>query len=133
MTTNAVLISDTLKLLGVIGISQTASSAQGSHALRVLNQMMETWDEDGIKLGWFEQTTTVDDAPIPKWAEKGVISKLAQALSATYPASSMQPWVYDDTQNGYDTILRIHVQPEAADMSHMPLGYGSGSFDINNG
>lgn len=126
MTTNITFITDALKLLGVIAETQTASPEQGDVGLRRMNQMLEQWDEDGIKLGWFEQSSTVAEAPLPKWAEKGVTSKLAQDLQPLYPASSLAPWVMDDRLNGYGTIIRklITESLHGADMSHLPSGSG---------
>lgn len=128
MTTNVTLIGDALKLLGVNGETQTASAEQGALGLRVLNRMLELWPEDGIQLGWFEQSLTTDDAPIPKWSEQGVVSKLAQALRPYYPASTLEPWVLDDSMNGFGTILRkcLVEKLKPANMDHLP--FGSGSF-----
>ena len=130
MTTNVTIIGDALRLLGVIAESQPVSPNQGEHALRVLNQMMDLWTESGIDLGWFEQSATTDDAPLPKWAELGVTSKLAQQLQPTYPAGSLAPAVFDYTKNGYATILRkaIHEQIRPVRMDHMPMGEGRIGF-----
>ena len=62
------------------------------------------------------------------------IAKLAQDLRATYPSSSLDASVYDNTQNGFGTILRRSVltNTEATDLSHMPLGAGrfGAGYDI---
>src|SRR5688500_10224862 len=101
MATNIALITDALRLLGVIGETESPGPEQGSHALGRLNRMVEQWTEDGIELGWYEQALPTDEAPLPKWAERGVISKHAQDLRPFYPASSLDPSVYDDAQNGF--------------------------------
>ncbi len=126
MTTNVLIITDALRLLGVLAETETPTAEQGEHALRVLNRMVESWTEDGVNLGWFEQSLTTATAPLPKWSEKGVVSKLAQDLQATYPSSSLQAWVMDDSLNGYGLILRkaIHESMVPQDMSSMPLGNG---------
>lgn len=134
MSTNLDLVTGALRLLGVVGETDTPSAEQGRDSLVVLNNMLELWTEDEIQLGWFEQTSTTADAPLPKWAHMGVKAKLAQALQAVYPASSLAPWVFDDSLNGYGTILRkcIVEQLKPADMSSMPNGsgkFGSG-YDI---
>jgi hypothetical protein len=131
MATNIALITDALRLLGVIAEAESPSAEQGSHALGRLNRMLEQWTEDEIDLGWYEQTDTTADAPIPKWAERGVISKLAQDLRATYPSASLEASVLDDNLNGFGTIQRQSVlsNREPADLSHMPAGsgrYGAG-------
>lgn len=127
MTTNIAVLTDALRLLGVVGETETPSADQGAHALVRLNRMLAQWTEDDIELGYFAQTLTTDTCPIPDWAERGVISKLAQDLRATYPSSSLDPSVHDDSQNGFGTILRRAVleKIEPADMSHLPMGSGS--------
>jgi len=126
MTTNVAIITDSLRLLGVISETEAPSAEQGEHALGRPSRMLESWSEDGVDLGWFEQTSTTDTITIPKWAERGVVSKLAQDLQATYPSAQLQPWVWDDQQNGYATVLRktVVAKLSGADMSHMASGSG---------
>lgn len=126
MTTNVEIITDALRLLGVVAETQTASAEQGDVGLRRLNQMIEAWTEDGIELGWFAQSSTVDTAPLPSWAEKGVTSKLAQDLQAIYPSTGLAPWVFDDSLNGFGTILRKAMIEgmRTQSMASMPLGEG---------
>ena len=131
--TNNTIIGDALKLLGVLGETETPSAEQGSVCLRRLNQMMEQWTENDIELGWFEQSLTTDSAPIPKWAEKGVTSKLAQDLQPLYPSSSLEQWVFDDMKNGYGTIARRAMLDnlKGANLDHMPVGEGSYGNRVN--
>jgi hypothetical protein len=136
VTTNSTVINDALRLLGVIGEAETANGEQGVKALRALNQMLVRWDEDGIKLGYFEQSSTTDTCPIPAWAEQGVTSKLAQRLMADYPASVPPGWVLSDGENGFGTLLRksVHESLKSSDMSHLPAGAaGRINSDITNG
>lgn len=78
------LISDALLEIGVINESETPSAEQGAHALRKLNQMLEEWEESSVRLGWSEQTSTGDTAPLPPYAERGVTLSLALALAPSY-------------------------------------------------
>lgn len=137
MTTNVQVIGDALRLIGVLHEGQSVSPEQGLNCLRALNQMMEAWTESDVQLGYFAQSTTTDNIPIPAWAEQGVTSKLAQRLQADYPASDSPPWLMDDSRNGIGLILRkcISERLQPADLSHLPVGsghYGSG-FDITRG
>lgn len=106
MTTNVTVIGDALRLLGVIAEGQSVSAEQGLNSLRALNQMMAAWEEDGVSIGYFAQSATTDSIPVPDWAEKGVTSKLAQRLQADYPASQLDPWVRDSSENGIGLIER---------------------------
>jgi hypothetical protein len=124
MTTNAQIIEDSLRLIGVIAETQPASAEQGSNALRKLNQLMETWAVDGVEVGYFAQTSTTATCPIPAWAERGVTARLAKALLADYPSAQLSADLLDDEQNGVATIRRVvHYQNrEPLDMSHIGLG-----------
>jgi len=127
MTTNVAIITRSLRLLGVLSEGETASADQGSECLQHLNMMLEQWTENDIELGYFAQTSTAADCPIPLWAESGVVSKLAQRLQAIYPAGTLAPWVMNDSENGYGTIARrcLLALLQPSDMSHMPQGAGS--------
>lgn len=119
--TNAEVIEAALKDAGVVAETQSATAEQGAIGLSRLNRMLVDWNVVGHDFGFFAQNDTGDTCPIPTWAERGVISKLAQALLIVYPSSTPVPWLFDDSQNGYGTILRQfalqNLQP--LDMSHL--------------
>lgn len=126
------------RLLGLISDAETLSAEQGAEFLGHMNMMLEFWTENDIELGWFEQSLTTDAAPLPKWAERGVVSKLAQTMQAVYPSTSLAPWVLDDELNGFGAILRRSILDNVtpSDMSGMPSGsgrVGSSDYDITSG
>jgi hypothetical protein len=134
-TTNLEVITDALRDLNVIGEIESPSAEQGAHALRQLNDLLEAWTEDGIDLGYFEQSLTTADCPIPKWSERGVKAKLSEALAPTYGVS-IGPELARKIADGYAMVLRKTLVEAAtpADMSHMPTGSGrKGIFDIESG
>jgi hypothetical protein len=135
MATNLDLISASLRLCKVLAETEVASAEQGVTALGVLNRMLEAWTENDIELGWYEQSDTAVDAPLPKWAEQGVISKLAQLLSGIYGDSMLAPWVWDNNLNGYGMLARKcmveGMQP--ANNDHLPMGSGRRRGSILNG
>lgn len=107
MTDTITIISDALLELGVINESETPSAEQGSHALRKLNQMLEEWEEAGIKLGWAEQSDTSGTAPLPPYAERGVTLKLTLALASSYGgAASVTPALVAEADDAYGRLLR---------------------------
>ena len=126
MTTNLTIIEDSLREINVISEIDSASAEQGSFCLRRLNQMMEVWRENGIEIGWFAQSTTTDDIPIPDWAELGVTSALAIAVAPTYSAS-ISPELAAIADISAGMILRKSLAEKltGADMSHLPVGSGN--------
>ena len=135
MSTNLEVIGDALKDLGVIAETQTPSAEQGLLGLRKLNDMLEAWTEDGIQLGYFAQSVTSDDCPVPAYALRAVKACLAVEVAPNYGAS-VSPELAVKSQDAYLALLRktLNESAEPADMSHMPRGAGNGGdFDIESG
>ena len=51
-------ITSTLRLIGVLGVGETASAADASAALSVLNQLLESWSVSGLKV-WAATEETI--------------------------------------------------------------------------
>jgi hypothetical protein len=136
MTTNISLISDALLDLGVINESETPSAEQGSHALRKLNEMLEAWEEEGVRLGWCEQTDTSADTPLYPYAIRGVTASLALELAPSYGgAASITPALAAKVESGMALIYRKaalkNLKPLR--MTNMPIGEaGRHGYDITN-
>lgn len=136
MATNIQIISDALLDLGVINESETPSAEQGSHALRKLNEMLEAWEEDGVRLGWCEQTDTSADSPLYPYAIRGVVASLAVELAPSYGgAASITPALSVKLEQGMALIYRKaalkNLKPLR--MTNMPMGEaGRHGYDINN-
>jgi len=125
MTTNIEIISDSLREINVISEVAEASSEQGKKGLRKLNQMLEIWRENDIDFGWFKQLSTTDVAPVPDWAELGVVSMLAIALAPTYGASvSAELGAVADTAYGMIQRKSISEKLDNTDMTQLPEGQG---------
>lgn len=126
MTTNLVIIEDALRDIGVISEVDSASAEQGSYCLRKLNQFMEAWKEDSIKIGWFAQTSTADDIPIPDWAELGVTATLSIVVAPNYGATVSQELIaVADAAAGMILRKSLAESLTGADMSHLPVGAGN--------
>ena len=133
-TTVLDLINRALREINVIAETEDASAEQGTQCLAKLNNMLDVWEEDGIVLGWFEQSSTSEDSPLPLSAELAVTSNLAIVCASQYGAtvSTELATVADDT---YTRLLNkaIRESLDNADMSHMPEGAGhyGNRYDIN--
>lgn len=125
MTTNVAIIANSLRLIGVIGETETPSAEQGAGALAALNQLMEAWSED-CELGYYAQSVMSAACPVPAWAEAGVISKLAIRLLADYPSQTQTAYLSDESINGIGLIRRKSMTDKlrGANMNHMPMGEG---------
>lgn len=123
MTTNIQLIGDALRLVNVINEVETPSAEQGATALRVLNQLMEEWEECGIKVQYYEQTSTSVNFPCPAWTESAVTSALAIRLAPFFGAS-VSPEVAAQYDMAYSALLRkaMNAKLQPVDMTHLPVG-----------
>lgn len=135
MTTNIQLISDALLDLGVINESETPSAEQGQHALRKLNEMLEAWEEEGIRLGWCEQADISADSPLYPYAIRGVVASLALELAPSYGgAASITPALAAKVEQGMAVIYRKaalkNLKPLQTNMQRAEGG--NSSYDIIN-
>lgn len=127
--TNVELIRRALLEIGVIAGSKTPSAQQGQDALVTLNQMMEEWEESGIRLGWCQQLPAdlSSTAPLPPYAERGVTLKLAMALAPTYGgAASVTPSLIAECSDAFGRISRKAALNNVteADTRNMPRAEG---------
>jgi len=123
--TNLTIIEDALREINVLNEVQSATAEQGTQGLRKLNQMAEMWKEDSLDVGWFRQSDTTADAPIPDYAEQPMTYGLAVMMAPKYGAS-ISPELA--TVIGYSiSTLRRKLIKEAldnVDMTHLPEGTG---------
>ena len=129
MTTNSEIISDALREIGVIEQGGVASASQASEALRTLNRMMSVWAVNGIDLGYFSQTDTNDDCPVPEWAEFAVINLLAAALASNY-GQTVTMELAGKASSAFDQVQREAVKHNMQEMSMSKLQGPFGSYDI---
>lgn len=118
------LITGALRKLNVINEVETPSAEQGAKCLEALNDMLEQWEEDGIKLQYFRQSATSATFPCPDYTIAGVRAALAIRVAGDFGAivSTELAAEYD---SGFSTILRkamTKALPEAS-MAHLPGVY----------
>ena len=132
---NTQLISDALGLLGVLQETEVMSPEQAQHGLRVLNELMADWEQDGIDLQYFEQSSLAEEAPIPNHAVMAVKYYLAMALAPFY-AKPVPPEFLSIGAEKYARLRRDSVKQyvRPTDLTHLHQGEGWGEFvDIMNG
>ncbi len=129
MTTNVQIINAAYQMIGVVAESQAVSAEQGQIGLDTLNQLMSSLSTEDIDVGYFKQDSTTDDCPIPEWAERGIISKLAQELLAVYPSAQVIPRVTDDDTNGFAVIQRMCMNRKLVSQDTSNLGLGAGNMN----
>lgn len=108
--------------------------------LTELNTMMQRWEQDGVLVQYFTQTSTSDDFPCQEYTHQGVIGMLAVAIAPNFgrsvPPELSNPLGTGYADVGWQTILRKAMNDSlpTADMSHLPQGSGQRDrFDIEAG
>jgi hypothetical protein len=126
MSTVLEVIEDALREINVISEVDSASSEQGSYALRRLNQMMNVWRETkDLDLGWFDQSVTTGTMPTPDWAELAITLGLAVSIASKYGAT-VSPELAGVAQaaiSGVQTKLIVEKK-KGVDLSYLPVGSG---------
>jgi hypothetical protein len=125
MATNQSLIDLALGKIGVVEGGDSADATDSATALGVLNRMMAEWRERSMDMNWFTQDTLGDTAPLPEWAEEGIISNLAVRSASDFRVIVSNE-LASEALLGRRTIgnTLINQELDNADMSHMPYGEG---------
>lgn len=124
--TNQELIDKSLYELAVLDSGDSATANDSADMLDILNGMMAMWALSDKDLQWPPQDTLSDTAPLPRWAEQGVIANLAVEAAPTFQMK-VTPELIRKADLGAAAIARILINEklEGADMSHLPLGRNS--------
>ena len=131
--TNLELIAGALRKLNVINEIQTPSAEQGAKCLEELNDMMEQWEEDGVKLQYYAQTDTSATFPCPAYTNAGVRAALAIRVAVDFGAS-VSVELAAEYDSGWSTICRkaINSQIIEASMSYLPRVNGRRGNILND-
>jgi hypothetical protein len=121
---NSTLVRDALGLIGVLGEVEPATSEQAQHGIRVLNEMMLDWAQDGIDLQYFEQTEPGEETPIPPSAVAAVKHFLSFSL-APYYGKTVPPELAAIGAKFYARLTRDAVKDKVAPIqTTLPAGEG---------
>ena len=127
---NIDIIRAALRQSQIISITAQPTAGQADELLGHLNRMMNNWEEDGIFLQYFNQTSTADPFPCPEYSHQGIIGMLAITAASSF-GRSVPPELSNPAGTGYAdigwaTILRkaMNEALPIADLSHLPSGTG---------
>lgn len=79
-------IKDALRLIGVIGETETPSAEQGAFGVSKLNDLMAELEECGIELGYAPVSATTDTVTLPAGHRAGIKAQLAVEMASNYGA-----------------------------------------------
>lgn len=110
--TNLELITTAFRKVGMLDENESPSAEQGQVGLRLLNQLLAAWAEDGLAFpSWFPQTALSDTLPLPDWAERAVTAALSIEIASEYdrPVTDALAVV---ASNSYDALLRKRMNQQ---------------------
>ena len=126
--TNLQLITDSLRLAGVIHEIETPSNEDAQDALRRLNDMMLAFKKNnGIKLGFYPQTSLAANIPVDDEYLETITLLLAKRLSQHWGASLSND-VMTEVNKSWRSLIAEFLAPPETDLRHVPGGHGS--YDI---
>lgn len=130
--TNLQVITDSLRLVGIIGEIDTPSNEDAQDALRRLNDMMLGIERhNGIALGFYPQTSLAANIPIDDEYFEAVTALLAKKL-APHWGFTLSPDGMELARIAWQNLTtEFMVQDEPASMDHVPLGRSA--YNIENG
>ena len=132
MATNLQIIRDSLGLLGVLRETETPSAEQGEHGLRIMNELLEQWQAEGVRIGQWPQQDINATSPLPSNALAAVKANLALALSPYYGVM-LGATEMVRAERLYRVLVRnaVVADLEPAAMDHLPGAYQN--WDITTG
>jgi hypothetical protein len=127
---NLDVITAALQLLGVIPEGQEATAEQADLGLKVLQDMLDEWESEGVYLNHSPDMTLLEDFAAPASATTAVKANLATTL-APYYERLPNAVVVAMAQAGWSRLVRDAVsgQMKEADMSHLPGAASTWDFE----
>lgn len=129
MATNLDVITEAMQKANIINEKETPSGTQGEKGLTLLNDLMADWEEDGIELGFYPQTSLSGTIPVDDRHLRGVKYNLARAMAADYGIDLPSETVRI-AELTFDRLAKSTTETFTTDFSHMPGG-ARGGYDIN--
>jgi len=124
MATNLEIITFSYQKIGVIDENSSPSNEQGQVGLTVLNDYLLNEAADGLRLGWFKQTSLSATAPLRDQDVHGVKLLLARQLASHYGIIIQNPALLDDIQTAKTQLVKRSLQYSEADFSEFPRPQG---------
>jgi hypothetical protein len=127
---NLTLISDALSMIGVLPEAQEASAEQGTLALRLVDEMVGEWNDDGVIVSWDSKPRLDDDCHLMGTEMNAVKYGLAVRLCPHY-GRMPTPDILGLAAAAYTRLARQQMarglQPMEVSMPKSESGYG---YDI---
>lgn len=127
MSTNRDIVTAALRMLGVVGATQSPSADDAAIGLSEMNDLFAELESDGIDLGYPPQDSLSDQFPLDRNAEAATKALLAMRLVTYFPSQDIPPSLPIQAQDAKDRLFRDSVL-ENMEESSTDLPYGTGDW-----
>lgn len=121
--TNLELITYACLKNNIIDETQTPSAEQGVTALNVLNDMMANMSADGVKIGWYPQTSMTAISPLQN-QDVGPVKYLLTAALAAHYGIQLGPVLIAEIVAAGTRLAKTSLRYSEADLSELPRPAG---------
>jgi hypothetical protein len=129
--TNLTVITEALRLAGVIHEIETPTNEDAQDALRRLNDMMLGFERHkGVKLGYYPQTSLSADIPVDDEYFEVITLQLAKRIGQHW-GTSLSPDVMAQASESWRSLMAEFIGSGEADLNHAP-GHRGSSYDISS-
>jgi hypothetical protein len=98
------VVTDALRNIGVLGVTDTPDAEQGADGVRKLNELMASLAEDGIDLGYAPSSSTADTIVLPLGQVSTIKALLSLRMAPIYGAE-IPVAVAESASSGYNRLL----------------------------
>jgi hypothetical protein len=132
--TNLELVTYALLKINVFDENSSPSPEQGITALNVLNDMMASMSEDGVKLNWYPQTNMAAVSPLQA-QDVGPVKYLLCAAMAAHYGITLSELLIAEIEAAWLRLVKRAMKDSEADLSELPRAQGprwsgGGSFAL---
>ena len=123
MTTTLEIITESLRLLRVIGSNEAPDDDDARDSLSALNRMVRRWEANGMALGWSTVDSVNDELPAPEEAEEPIIYNLARRLQTQF-GKQLDGEALNTAREGLNALRRDVAVANPLTMEGGPYAWG---------
>jgi hypothetical protein len=116
---NLQLITDAYRIVNIIDENEAPTAAQSNLALAVLNDMLANEAADGLRLGWFPQTTLSATAPLRDQDVYGVKLMLAKKLALRFGIDITDENMKVEMAESYRQLVKRAIRYTESDLGEL--------------
>lgn len=130
MTKKRQLIYDAYEEIGLASYAYEISPEELHSAVRKLDQMMGTWSNKNLKLGFAYGDSADDDAGVPEAAHDAIVVNLAVRLAPAH-GKAVSPETKQAAGVAMNALYNLSVKPQPQRLDHHAIPRGSGRRQID--